>query len=97
VIREKSPLELKARWAARGYGEVSDNIYASVLPAITLRILLVYAAANRLDIRHIDVVAAFLYSKLDTEVFMEQPHGMEVPGNMVCRLKKAIYGLCCHC
>ena len=24
---------------------------------------------------------------------MEQPHGMEVPGDIVCRLKKAIYGL----
>jgi len=78
---------------ARSYGEVSDDTYASVLPAITLCILLAYAAANYLDIWHIDVIAAFLYSKLDIEVFMEQPHGMEVPGDIVCRLKKAIYGL----
>jgi len=26
-------------------------------------------------------------------MYVEQPYGMEVPGDYVCRLKKAIYGL----
>src|SRR5689334_19507905 len=40
---------------------------------------------------------AFLYGELDEELYLEQPHGFEQTdrdGNkLVCRLKKAIYGL----
>ena len=93
VMKEKSPTEFKARWVARGYGEISDDTYASVLPATTLRVLLAHAASKRFHIRHVDVVAAFLHSPIDEDIWVEQPHGMEQPGNLVCKLKRAIYGL----
>jgi len=93
VMKEKSSTELKARWVARGFGEISDDTYASVLPATTLRVLLAHAASKRYHIRHVDVVAAFLHSPIDEDIWIEQPHGMEIPGNLVCKLKKAIYGL----
>ena len=94
VMREKeSTKELKARWVARGFGEVTADTYASVLPATTARVLFAYAASNRFKIRHVDVVAAFLHSDIDEDIYIEQPHGMEQPGNFVCKLNKAIYGL----
>jgi hypothetical protein len=42
-----------------------------------------------------DIKTAFLYGKLDKEIYIEQPEGFAKRGqeNQVCRLKKAIYGL----
>jgi hypothetical protein len=42
-----------------------------------------------------DIKTAFLYGKLNEEIYMEQPEGFTKRGqeNQVCRLKKAIYGL----
>ena len=84
----------KARWVVRGFGEVdAEHTYASVLGAISMRLLLAYAAARRLKLRHVDITAAFLHSPVDTDIYVEQPHGMEQPGDLACKLKKALYGL----
>ena len=40
----------------------------------------------------LDVKTAFLYGKLDEEIYMEQPEGFR-KGAKVYRLKRAIYGL----
>ena len=42
-----------------------------------------------------DVTTAFLNGELKEEQYMKQPEGYEVKGkeNLVCRLKKSIYGL----
>ncbi|GJW87162.1 zinc finger, CCHC-type containing protein [Tanacetum coccineum] len=42
-----------------------------------------------------DVKTTFLNSKLDEEVYMNQPHGFIMPGNenKVCKLIKSLYGL----
>ena len=39
-----------------------------------------------------DVKSAFLYPKIEEEVYMAQPEGFQ-RGNLVCRLHKALYGL----
>lgn len=93
-LKEKSDGQLKARWCARGFTEpYADNTYAEVLPPTTMRMLLAYAALKNLHIRHVDVTAAFLHADIDTPIYIEQPHGKEKPGNLVCKLQKAIYGL----
>jgi len=42
-----------------------------------------------------DVKTAFLNGDLEEEIYMTQPEGCEVPGqvNKVCKLKKSFYGL----
>ena len=72
VLREKPSGDLKARWVMRGFNEINaDETYVSVLQAITMRMLLAYAAARDLRIRHVDIVAAFLHSDMDTDIYVE--------------------------
>ena len=44
------------------------------------------------EVRHMDVVTAFLYGLLAEEIYMELPHGYKEEG-YVCHLNKALYGL----
>ncbi len=44
------------------------------------------------EIEQLDVKTAFLYGKIDTEVYVEQPHGFE-HGGAVCRLIQLLYRL----
>ena len=48
-----------------------------------------------LKLEQLDIKTAFLYGDLDEEIFIEQPEDFKVKGNenMVCRLKKSLYGL----
>ena len=79
----------------RGFNEEihNTNTYASVLGATTMRMLLAFAAIKALKLRHVDITAAFLHSTMDEDVYVEQPHGIEQQEGMVCKLKKALYGL----
>jgi len=53
------------------------------------------AALENWTIQGLDVRNAYLYGKLDEEIYMEQPEGHKIPGkeNMVFRLLRALYGL----
>ena len=57
--------------------------------------MLALAALQDWHMTGLDVKTAFLYGKLDEELFMEQPEGFIKPGQerKVLRLKRAIYGL----
>ncbi len=39
--------------------------------------MLSIAAKEDMFVDHVDVIGAFLYSDIDTDVFMEQPRGFE--------------------
>ena len=88
----------KARLVARGdyqkEGIDYHETYAPVVKFVSFRILLTWAAQRRLKTRHWDIVSAFLHGKIDMEIFMQQPQGFSDGTNRVCRLNKAIYGLC---
>lgn len=93
ILKEKSDGQLKARWCARGFSEpYVENTYADVLHPTTMRMLLALAALKNLQIRHVDITAA-LHAEKDCPIFIEQPHGREHRGNLVCKLNKSIYGL----
>ena len=94
ALKEKPNGQLKARWCARGFSEpFADDTYADVLPPTSMRMLLALAAGHNLYIRHVDITAAFLHAEIDRPIYIEQPHGKELPGDLVCKLHKAIYGL----
>ena len=88
----------KARLVARGdrqiYGVDYDETYAPVIKLVSLRIMLTIAAIRDLDLKHWDVVAAFVNGKLTEPVYMRQPAGFEDGTSRVCKLKSSLYGLC---
>jgi len=57
--------------------------------------MLVLAALENWYITGLNVQSAYLYGKLDEEIYMEQPKGFAVPGqeHKVLRLWCALYGL----
>ena len=79
------------------YGEV----FSPVAHLSSIRVLLAFAAENKLQIHQMDVVSAFLNGELKEEIYMRQPPGYELKGKeeLVCKLRKSIYGLkqspCC--
>jgi hypothetical protein len=71
-----------------------QEVYAPVSKHTTFRAVLAVAAAQDLEIHHLDVKTAFLNGELDEEIFMQQPQGFEQGGpNVVCRLRRSLYGL----
>jgi hypothetical protein len=46
-------------------------------------------------LEQLDVKTTFFHGDLEEEIYMQQPQGYEVKGkeNLVCRLKKNLYGL----
>lgn len=95
------PTIYKARFVAKGFSQepgVDYNeaeIYAPVVKADSLRVLLSIAGALDLELSQLDVKTAFLHGDLDEELYIEQPEGFIQPGeeDLVCLLKKPLYGL----
>ena len=48
-----------------------------------------------LELHQMDIKTAFLNGNLEEEVYMDQPEGFMITRkeNLVCKLKKSIYGL----
>jgi Reverse transcriptase (RNA-dependent DNA polymerase)/gag-polypeptide of LTR copia-type/Integrase core domain/GAG-pre-integrase domain len=89
----------KARLVAKGYsqkfGEDYEATFAPVARQSTFRILLAVAATKKLKVKHYDVKTAFLNGDIKEDLYMSQPDGYVMRGkeNLVCKLKKSLYGL----
>ncbi|KAJ9524212.1 hypothetical protein QJQ45_004986 [Haematococcus lacustris] len=59
----------------------------------TVRALLAVAAAEDMELEHLDVKTAFLNGRLEEVIYMHQPAGYEDGSGRVCRLHRALYGL----
>jgi len=61
----------------------------------TIKFVLSIVANEVLYLEQLDVKTAFLHGDLDEEIFVHQLEGFSKEGkkNMVCRLKKSLYGL----
>jgi len=72
-----------------------EETFSPVARFETFRLLIALAAVHDWEIEALDVKFAFLFGKLDEEIYLEQPEGFIVKGqeNKACRLRKAIYGL----
>ena len=71
------------------------EIFAPVTKFASLHAVLALAAAEDMEVHHMDVSSAFLNGDLAEETYMAQPEGFAALGqeHLVCHLKKSIYGL----
>ena len=77
------------------YGIDFEETFSLVAWFETVRILLALAALEDWDIESLDVKTAYLYGKLNEEIYMDQPEGYIKKGQekKVCCLLKSLYGL----
>ncbi|GJT33336.1 putative ribonuclease H-like domain-containing protein [Tanacetum coccineum] len=88
----------KARLVAQGYTQEEridyDEVFAPVARIEAIRLFLAYASFKDFVVYQIDVKSAFLYGKIEEEVYVCQPPGFEDPYflDKVYKVKKALYG-----
>ncbi|GJY73815.1 putative ribonuclease H-like domain-containing protein [Tanacetum coccineum] len=89
----------KARLVAQGYTQEEgidyDEVFAPVARIEAIRLFLAYASFKDFVVYQMDVKSAFLYGKIEEEVYVCQPLGFEDPDfpNRVYKVEKALYGL----
>jgi hypothetical protein len=99
VFDVKTDGRKKARLVAQGFSQVEgldfNELFSPVVRFETVRLMFAVAALEAWYITGVDVKSAFLYGKLDEEIYMRQPEGFIARGQerKVLRLQRAIYGL----
>jgi hypothetical protein len=96
-------MRYKARLVAQGFtqrpGVDFNETYSPVMSGITFRYLISLAVQNHLSMQFMDVMTAYLYGSLDSDIYMKVPDGIRIPDNkanrnMYCiKLQKSLYGL----
>ncbi|GJT12692.1 putative ribonuclease H-like domain-containing protein [Tanacetum coccineum] len=88
----------KARLVAQGYTQEEgidyDEVFAPVVRIEAIRLFLAYALFKDFVVYQMDVKSAFLYGKIEEEVYVCQPPGFEDPDflDKVYKVEKALYG-----
>jgi hypothetical protein len=89
--------EFKARLVIKGCQQVQGRdvgeTFSPTPQAKSFRVIMAKAAQEDLNLRQLDVSAAFLNGKLQEEVYMKQPEGFDDGTGRVLRLRKSLYGL----
>ena len=93
----------KARLVAQGFSQRPgidyDETYSPMMDTITFRFLISMAVSEKLKMRLLDVVTAYLYGSLDSNIFVKIPEGYKMPEAYTPRnlfsikLQKSLYGL----
>ena len=95
----------KARLVAQGFSQRPgidyEETYSPVMDAITFRYLISLAVSKRLEMRLMDVVTAYLYGSLDSDIYMKVPEGFKLPEALSSKpkemysikLQRSLYGL----
>ncbi|GKB22416.1 putative ribonuclease H-like domain-containing protein [Tanacetum coccineum] len=89
----------KARMVAQGYTQKEgidyDEVFAPVAIIEAIRLFLAYASFKDFMVYQMVVKSAFLYGKIEEEVYVCQPPGFEDPDfpDRVYKVEKALYGL----
>ncbi|GKE36445.1 putative ribonuclease H-like domain-containing protein, partial [Tanacetum coccineum] len=89
----------KARLVSQGYTQEEgidyDEVFAHVAKIKAIRLFLAYASFKDFMVYQMDVKSAFIYGKIEEEVYVCQPPGFEDPDfpNRDYKVEKALYGL----
>ena len=87
----------KARYVAKGYAQVEgvdfNETFAPTCRPETFRTVLAIAASRKVSIEQMDVKSAYLHSEIQEEIYLKQSEGFAKGNNLVCKLRKSIYGL----
>ncbi|GJV41330.1 putative ribonuclease H-like domain-containing protein [Tanacetum coccineum] len=89
----------KARLVAQGYTQEEgidyDEVFAPVARIEAIRLFLAYVSFKDFVVYQMDVKSAFLYGKIEEEVYVCQSPGFENPEfpDRVYKVEKALYGL----
>ncbi|KAM2052997.1 hypothetical protein ACFX1T_002692 [Malus domestica] len=94
----------KARLVAQGFSQKPgidyEETYSPVMDAITFCYLISLVVSEKLDMRLMDVITAYLYGELDTDIYMKVPEGLKLPetsnkpqGMLSIKLRRSLYGL----
>ena len=75
-----------------------EETYSLVMDAASFRYLISLAMKENLDLCLMDVVTAYLYGSLDSDIYMKLPNGFKLPGagsreQYLIKLNKSLYGL----
>jgi Reverse transcriptase (RNA-dependent DNA polymerase) len=90
---ERHKAKLVAKGFTQTYGVDYKETFAPVTKMNTVRTVMSIAVNHDWPLFQMDVKNAFLHGELEEEVYMEAPPGLSLKQGVVCRLKKAIYGL----
>ena len=97
VYKLKSDGRFKSRLVAKGFTQVAgvdfDETWSPVGRKARLKLLIWFVLNNNWSWKQMDVDTAFLNSKLEEEIYMQQPEGYDDGTSRVCQLLKSIYGL----
>ena len=92
-------IRFKARLVTNEYAQFEgidyNEVFSPVVKHSSIRILLALVAQLDLDLVQMNVETTFLYGDLDEEIYMTQPLGFKAAEkeDLVCKLKKSLYGL----
>jgi hypothetical protein len=89
----------RARWVVCGNFDQgswsSQDLYAAVVNSVSVKTFFALVAVQDFECMQFDFKTAFLNAEIppDEEYFIDPPPGLGKPTDMVCKLRKALYGL----
>ena len=98
-------IRYKARLVAQGFSHRPDidyeETYSPVMDVITFRFLISLEVYEELDMRLMDVITAYLYGSIDSDIHMKIPEGFKLPevvstkprSMLSIKLQRSLYGL----
>jgi hypothetical protein len=99
-LNEEGKVEkYKAQIVTKGYSQVEGVVFGEIFSLVakltSIKILLSIFVAFYFKVEQMDVKTSFLHGDLEEEIYMKQPKGFDVKvkKEMVCNLKKSMYGL----
>ena len=97
VLRVDTDARLVADGNTQKYGIDYDKIFATVVKSLTIRLVLIIAAARDYNVSSLDIRQAYLQAEIKEDLYMRVPPGVSphTPAgeHRVCKLCRSLYGL----